>query len=570
LRRLAAVVLAAALAPAARAGEDSVLAALRAELARSTQSLVLQGQERPYFISYHAEESKAREAAASLGSLVSSREVGNHVLTVRVRVGTPALDNRHVLLGSLTAADASGSLPLDADAAAIRRRAWLLTDDGYKDALENLAGKKALLETKRPPDDSPDFSPADPQQGERDLGPSEGPARNVLEDRARRLSSVFRGYPGVALSMVRVTEGRQNRRFVSSEGSLLRLSKRFAALSVQAAASAPDGSIVSDSLSYEGDDWSDLPPDASIEEDIRRVAARLSASSQTAVLDGYQGPVLFEGEAAAQIVNQVLAPRLLALRRPLTSEEWMERWVAKVLDNPFISRLGQRVLPAFLTVYDDPGLPPARGFHGGYPWDEEGTVPRRTTLVKAGILETLLSSRAPVKGVPRSSGHAGMHGPLPANLVVESAAGVSDGEMRRRLLAEVRKRGLSFGLVVRRLRDPMADEVRRRLAGEGRGSGEERREREIVWAVKLYPDGREEAVRSAALVDLTADNFRDILAAGRPPAPRTLLFQSPAGETAVVSLVVPSLLFKDAAARRSTSKTSLPPKLPSPLLDQIP
>jgi len=77
-------------------------------------------------------------------------------------------------------------------------------------------------------------------------------------------------------------------------------------------------------------------------------------------------------------------------------------------------------------------------------------------------------------------------------------------------------------------------------------------------------------VRSLALVDLTADAFRDILAAGRTPAPRTLQFQSPAGETAVVSLAVPSLLFKDAAARRSTSKTSLPPKLSSPLLEQIP
>jgi len=570
MRPLAAVILAAALAPAARAGEDAVLAALRTELARSTQSLVLQGQERPYFISYHAVESRTREATAFLGSLVSSRDGGSHVLTVRVRVGTPALDNRHVLLGSLAGGDTSGNLPLDADAAAIRRRAWLLTDEGYKDALENLAGKKSLLETKRPPDDSPDFSSAVPHKMETDIGPADGPARTVIEDRARRLSSVFRSFPGVSLSLVRVAEGRQNRRFVSSEGSLLRVSKRFASLTVEAAASAPDGSIVSDSLLYEGDDWSDLPPDAAIEDEIRQIAARLSASSQTAVLDGYQGPVLFEGEAAAQIVSQVLAPRLLAVRRPLTSEEWMERWVAEYIDNPFISRLGQKVLPTFLSVYDDPSLAPARGFHGGYPWDEEGTFPRRTTLVKAGILETLLSSRAPVKGIPFSSGHAGMRGPLPANLVVESAAGAAEGEMRRRLLVEVRKRGLPFGLVVRRLRDPMADEVRRRLAGGGRGSGEERREREVVWAVKLYPDGREEAVRSLALVDLTADAFRDILAAGRTPAPRTLQFQSPAGETAVVSLAVPSLLFKDAAARRSTSKTSLPPKLSSPLLEQIP
>jgi hypothetical protein len=103
--------------------------------------------------------------------------------------------------------------------------------------------------------------------------------------------------------------------------------------------------------------------------------------------------VLFQGQAAAELVAQVLASRLLAIRPPVVDEPRFESMVSG-LENPFVDRLGARVLPEFLSVSDNPLLTTSAGFPrvGGYQVDDEGAGegdrPDRRRLLEDPALDT--------------------------------------------------------------------------------------------------------------------------------------------------------------------------------------
>jgi TldD protein len=64
-------------------------------------------------------------------------------------------------------------------------------------------------------------------------------------------------------------------------------------------------------------------------------------------------------------------------------------------------RLGERIGPDFLTIYDDPSLPQT---NGGYLYDDEGSKADRMPLIDKGILRSYLHHRltAPALGAKRS------------------------------------------------------------------------------------------------------------------------------------------------------------------------
>ena len=94
-------------------------------------------------------------------------------------------------------------------------------------------------------------------------------------------------------------------------------------------------------------------------------------------------------------------------------------------------------------------------------------------------------------------------------------------------------------------------------------------------AYKVFPDGREELIRKAVFLGLSASSFREIAAASDALTPHhttlrlgmnfpflPLAFMGP---PPVVSLVVPSLLFEDLALRRPPGDIPRPPLLAHPL-----
>ena len=222
----------------------------------------------------------------------------------------------------------------------------------------------------------------------------------------QELSALFKGMPQVFDSRVSAGLSRVRIYFVNSEGSSYVRNVSSASIQALAATQAVDGTHLEDFVVARARQWKDLPDQAEMEARIRAMAERLGRLREAGFVERYNGPVLFEGQAAAELVSQILAPRLLALRTPIADNPMFGRFGSRP-QNPFLEKLGSRVLPRFLSVIDDP----TAGSHGeapllgGYEVDEEGVRSRRTTVVQRGILKTLLATRTPVSGVSNSTGN---------------------------------------------------------------------------------------------------------------------------------------------------------------------
>ena len=555
-----------------------LMQAMRDELARSMSELSLDDMEQPYFVSYTVFEVLQVRATASLGGLSSSAESESRTLSVEVRVGDRNLDNTNFLARpefrpSEGISFGPAALPLENDYRELRRAIWLATDRAYKDALDRISKKRAVLQNETVVDEVPDFSAEEPyghEGGPALPAPDAGDVRAV----ATELSAEFRDFPHVYVSSVDSRAVRRRVLYVNSEGSSFVRDDPTVTVTATGATQASDGTEISDAFTAFGRTMEDLPALAELAEQGRALALRLRDLREAEVLDRYAGPVLFEGQAAAELVRQVLLPRLLVQKAPLADDRAARQSIDR-LANPFQDKLGSRVLPRFLAIVDDPTLRKNQEgpLWGGYAVDDEGVPARETVLVQRGMLKTLLATRNPVPGIPQSNGHMRGGGPAPSNLLMTSSDGLSPDEMSREFLALLDERGLDYGIVVKRIRGGGARRFGGGPSGRSRGGPLVR----AVVAVKVFPDGREELVREAVLTGLSEGSFRDVVAASEALTNHTILFRrggsfinplrflSPASAFgAMASLVVPSLLFEDVAVRRPPGNIPLPPVVPHP------
>ena len=564
------------LLPAANAQEEAelnvIMQAMRDELARSNEQLELEGLEKPYFLAYTVRETEQLTAAGSFGALVSSSEDKSRRLSVELRIGDPSFDNTN--FGSMSLFPSSfamgGFLPLENDYREIRRQIWLATDQAYKAALESLAEKRAVLQNETRAEDIADFSTEEPfthfDQADPDL-----PPRTALEELARDLSAAFRDLPEIFRSNVSASAGNRRTYYLNSEGSAFIRSDPTASIVVEAHTQATDGTVLNDSVAARGRSWDDIGDRDDLESRVAAMGANLTARRSAEALDRYSGPVLFEGQAAAELFAQVLVPRLLGNRVPDAEPNF-----ARMLQqsrNPFLDRIGARILPRFLNIHDDPSAD-GDGFLGGYPVDDDGVEARSKALVENGILRSLLTSRNPVPGIEKSTANRRGEGPAPSNLIVASNRGMNREELLAEFMLLVEERGADYGIVVRRMGKPDSGDgpgaalsLLRAGPQAGPGLGN------TSLAYKVFPDGREELIPRAELVAVTEAAFRDIVAVSDtstvysfPHTPAGGLIPSflagafsALGLGEVVSVSIPDLLFEELSLRRPSGNN---PHLP--------
>ncbi len=568
----------------ARAQDDVVLRAMRDELARSMQQLQLEKLEKPYFIAYRVQEKNSTDVKASFGALLSSASTRNRFLTVEIRVGSPKLDNTNFLSmsflnrgGLVGGFGGTSQLPLEDNYKELRRQLWLATDSAYKKALEDLSRKRAALQNKTGAEEIPDFSSQQPAT----VTEAQTPAKidvAQLETLARSLSGVFKGSPAIFTDSAHVTMEQTYTRYVNSEGTTFTRNTPMASVVLLAGTQAAEGAPLRDFLAAYGHSIDDLPSPRDLESRARAMGQRLEKLRSATLVDHYNGPVLFEGQAAAELFSQVIAPALLAARRPLSDTPQFELFSAS-LENPYQDRLGGRVLPDFLSVADDPTLSRYQDepLLGASRVDDDGVPTRRTVLVENGTLKTLLATRDPIAGVAQSTGSRRGGTVAPSNLLVTVTQGLPEEAMKAKLLSMVQQRGKPFGIVVERLASPMAAEAQDMMmslmSSIMPGQGGEGGARLALVAYKVFPDGHEELVRNVAIDGVNTASFKEIVAASvnslvySTPflSMKTSVFSifaggSPAEAAApLVSFVVPSLLFDDVTLKRPIREI---PKLP--------
>lgn len=569
------------------AQREALQRAMRDELARSLQGLHLDTMPRPYFVAYRIDESDEITVAATRGSVLHSDHSRGRVLTVEVRVGDYSFDNTNFFAmpsggeGMVLARDFFGGLaevPLDDDYGALRRQLWLATDAAYKAAVQQYSRKRAAQVGAARTAAIPDFS-RDDVTTTADTVPAATTTLDSAESLARRLSRTLGDGSDIEHSEVTVSARTVRTLYLNSEGtSFIRLLPD-AEVKVDATTRAADGMGLGDAYAARAATLGELPSPDSLAAVARWLVSRLARRKQAATAEVYHGPVLFSGQAAAQVFEAFIGSRLLALRRPTSDIPGFEQLTARRAD-PFLEELGARVLPRFFSVADDPTLTTYAGHYvGGFRVDDDGVRTHATTVVDHGILKTLLSTRIPVRGVLKSSGNRRGGRPVVSTMVVTADSGLSEAALRQRLLALVRERGLPYGIIVRSLGgtapsdmdNPFAFFAAMAEAMHGNATFE------AGEAVRLYADGHEESMRGAAVSDLSAAAFRDVVAASRTPTVYSapggfpeLPFELPAFLRVRETLeyqstyVVPDLLFADVSVKGRSGEMPTLPVVPPP------
>ena len=575
-------------APQDGAQNDVVARAMRDELARTMSSLRLKQLDKPYFVSYTIGEHDAVHATASYGSLLSTdAERRQRQLSVEVRVGDYALDNTNALamgrMGgfgiSMRNLEDENWLTRDDNYREIRRQLWLATDAAYKEALEALAAKRAMLLNRTRANPLPDFTHAVATHTT-DATPDISIDPAAIEDLAKMLSRAATT-PTIAASRAVVSAGQMRLLYINSEGTEYVSHRPLVTVSVRASTQATDGMRLADGIGWHARRFDSLPSQEVLAARVGAMVARLDSLRTAPVLDRYNGPVVFMGGAAPTIFGEIFAPALIGRRIPIIDVPQAEAMMGEVMarGGSFSDKLGGRVLPEFLRVVDDPTLTSAGGatLFGGYTVDDEGVRAQPTVVVDSGVLKTLLTTRTPVEGVDHSTGNNRGFGAGPSNLVVSATNGVSDSALVQQMLGLVRRRGLPYGIVVRKLGPSSGDPSE--TFGMMQSPRMARPMRNLLGVYRVYPDGRFELVRGANLMEFGTSAFKDIVAVSNTPNVYTTgsigtlvpsfarMFMAFAGEEGLMaptSFVVPSLLFDDVSLVAPRGSLPRPPASPPP------
>ena len=141
------------------AASPSLLDILSDELERNFTVLKQKGDPPPYYMAYSVTEAESQVITASIGTLTSRNTGHARYLDITIRVGSPALDNYHMIKGERARFTPGSVFPLDDVPDAIRRKLWLDTDRTYRAAARRLIEIKSNQEVKlKQADDSADFS----------------------------------------------------------------------------------------------------------------------------------------------------------------------------------------------------------------------------------------------------------------------------------------------------------------------------------------------------------------------------------------------------------------------------
>jgi TldD protein len=485
--------------------DTRAVAILQSELQRNFQAL--KKQDAPaYFISYTLHDTRSTRLGASFGALYRNDEARNRFATVEVRVGDYDLDNTHPIRGDSRAMGPRVSrvaLPLTDDDQSIRLALWRATDRTFKQASEALIRVKTNVAAKvKEEDPSPDFSHEDPQTYTGDTA-SYSLDTKAWEARLRRISAPFAEDPLVFRSDVSLSVESHNRHYTNSEGSQVVTGEVACRLFIQAVTKADDGMELPLYQSYFANSPSGLPDEKQLIADARGMIDLLSRLRKAPLVDPYSGPAILSGRAAGVFFHEIFGHRVEANRQRNADD-----------GQTFGSKVGQPVLPTFLSVMFDPTLKKLGNVElmGHYLYDDEGVKARRVTVVDKGILKTFLVDRAPVRGFARSNGHGRAEpGFVPvsrqSNLTVESSHSVTSEKLLDMLRDEARRQGKPFGLLF--------DNIEGGFTNTGRGSPNAFNVLPNV-VFKIYTDAsrQPELVRGVDLIGTPLSAFGRIVATG--------------------------------------------------------
>jgi TldD protein len=532
-----------------------VLTAMQEELDRSMAG-ISKAEPPDYFISYTVADRQYSEVSGSNGALLSSGDNRARWLEVQTRVGTYQLDDTHKLGDRQPSWTSPGTtMALDSDIPVLRREIWRETDRQYRAATEALIKVQTSqqVQVQTAEGNAPDFSREKPHVS---IGPRVDITvdRKPWEERVRKYTAAFSKSPAVLNSIATFTALGMNQYQVNTEGTKLAFGQVHYRLELYVQSKAPDGMDIN---RYANFDWltpKDAPPDKVVFDRIQTMIAETEALDKAPLVDPYAGPALLTGRAAAVFFHEVFGHRAEGFRQKDINE-----------GQTFTSKVGEQILPEFISIKDDPT---EASFHGqmllgNYAFDDEGVPGENVSLVDHGVLKTFLMSRSPLVTIPESNGHGRRQlGYVPVarqgNLIVSSSRTMTDAQLRQKLIELVKAQGKPFGLLI--------DDIAGGFTFTGRAQPQAFQVLPLV-VYKVFPDGRpDQLVRGVDIVGTPLVSLTKIVATGDTPD----IFNGYCGAesgSVPVSAVAPAILISEMEVQKKETSTDKPPILPPPAHD---
>lgn len=577
--------------------DDVILKAMKDELARNMIQLRVENLADPFFISYTIRNGKTFEVKAKYGSIIMADEFPLRSYNLRVMVGGyQSNDENFFDLNSLYSSSPGiqgSGIPKENDYDALRRALWLSTDNIYKRAAEQYERKKAAIKQQSVSKEIaalPDFTKADPVKSYTYLQPFNND-RNRWESTAKEISALFKNEPEIHDSEVRIYLFQADEYQTNSEGTEIIKPLTLASVQINAFTQADDGEELFDHHLEYAFLPDDLPSKSELIVKTKNLIEKLKRLRTAPVFDGsYSGPVLFENEAAAELIAQRFFRDyngLLAIRKPFVADQNALSYVNQRYGESLEGKIDKRIITKGISISALPLLKDYNGkkLIGFSEIDQEGVKPpSKVPLVDNGILKNLLSNRIPTLAVANSNGHsrpvAGSQssGSLGAGVIdVSVENGLTDTELKKELIQAAKDEGLEYGIIVRKIKSIITGSI----PGMDRiifMTGQNQQKKNLEKAVYVYKlfvkDGHEELIRSVEIDDPSISSLKHILGASNKRMAYNCLMPvaiqfSPYNINGIPSsFITPTaILFEDLEVRKEKrSYTPKPPSVNSPLL----
>ncbi|MBU1356082.1 MAG: TldD/PmbA family protein [Candidatus Edwardsbacteria bacterium] len=531
---------------------SAVISALSHQIEINLPILQKAPGDKPYFIGYRVTEEEKYTVNGSFGAVTEERSLKERAGMVDVRVGSMQLDNTHnIREGWGYWGSGKFDLPAEDDQAALESVLWWYTDKTFKQAQKGFDAVKANLAVKvEEEDQSDDFSPAPV------VVSLSAPAKLDIDQawwkqRVMDISKLFDGYSDIYKSEVAFAVAAENNYIVNSEGTKISHGRIRCRLHLYISTVAEDGMDLYRYEAFDARSADGLPDEAAIKATAQKMISELAALRNAPLAEPHVGPAIMCNRASAVFYHEILGHRVEGHRQKDVTE-----------GQTFKKKVGQTILPGFISVFDDPSLSSFRGLNlmGDYPYDDEGVASERVTIIEKGTLKNFLMSRSPIAGFEYSNGHGrGTIGQAPVsrmgNTIISSQQTVSFAALKKLLMAEVKKQKKPYGLIFTDI-----------SGGFTMTSTYMPQSFKVlpVMVYKIYPDGREELVRGIDISGTPLTVFSKITAT----ADDYDVFSGFCGAESgylPVSCVSPSILIREMEVEKRMMEQDKPPILPQPM-----
>lgn len=426
---------------------------MKSEMKRYWSFMLKRKGPKPFYMLYALQRATRTVVAAKDGILWTESNLKlkpRYRLSVRLRVGNHKVDNtgrdgydyrafRHML-------PAPYSLPAKLTKNVLRKYLWQTTDRRFKEGMASYHRKRYVRSLKvEIKDKSGDFSK------EKAVRLIQKPPKVRFNAKkwkaiAKRVSLFSKTRKDIVFSGVSIGLRQSIQGIVDTKGSYIIKHKTLYMYTVSIAYLSPKREFLRNMRLGYFDTEDKLPNEKQLKIIVQKTLQELIDQGNAEEGKPGEAPAILMPDVAGVLFHEALGHRLEA-----------QRMVREGDGRTFRRKIGQKVIPSFLSIFDDPTLRSWRGLplNGHYLVDDQAVRSQRVTLIKDGVLKGFLMSRKPIDAFKHSNGHGrALFGRTPfsrmGNLLVQSKRQFSPKVLRQMLLKEVRRQGKAYGYIMSR------------------------------------------------------------------------------------------------------------------------